>query len=333
MKSAAGGGFGFLQGVLRKEVRGLGDEASGSESFFDVVAFQVNVGIDLVGDAVVALIAFEADVVRRFAYQHSFAFYLVGRLPAAQMVARSDEAYGFGVSPAVILRAAEEVELAHRHGHVGFFGKAAEDAMENSAADVGVHFDPAGGGEDALHGGFRAKDQEIDHVAGIAVFVADAARDLREEIFVDSRKGVDLLGDDTIGATFRCVDLDANNVRARTGVIAGLVDADEKAPGDGSNNVAARADQERLRGVLIADAADECPASRLIEGQNAEKVLEAAREAVGAVLVLHVRVTGSSAIGDQDVLAGLNVNARIQPERFTGDLDFLGNSLLSGRAL
>src|SRR6266581_1385706 len=126
--------------------------------------------------------------------------------------------------------------------------------MQNSAADVGVHFDPAGGGEDALHGGFRAKDQEIDHVAGITIFVADAARDLREEISVDSRKGVDLLGDNTLVAAFRCVDLDANNVRARTGVIAGLVDADGKAAGDGSNNVAERADQEGLRGVLIADA-------------------------------------------------------------------------------
>src|SRR3989441_1220977 len=57
------------------------------------------------------------------------------------------------------------------------------------------------------------------------------------------------------------------------------------------------------------------------------------REAVGAVVVLRVRVTEFSGGGDQNVLAGLNVNARVQPELFAGDLDFLGNSLLSGRAL
>ena len=62
VEGAAGGGVGFAEGGIGEEVSDLGDEAGVGESFFDVVAFEVAIGIDFVSDAVVALVADEADV-------------------------------------------------------------------------------------------------------------------------------------------------------------------------------------------------------------------------------------------------------------------------------
>src|SRR5215475_9046510 len=62
VKFAAGGGLGGLERVVGSVVFDFRDETGGSQRLFDVVALQVDVGINVVGDAVVALIAFEADV-------------------------------------------------------------------------------------------------------------------------------------------------------------------------------------------------------------------------------------------------------------------------------
>src|SRR5713226_2178171 len=121
MESAAGGGLGFFHWFVGKEVSGFDDEAGGGESFLNVVAFKVDVGIDLVSDAVVALVAFESDVVSSGTDPKRFTIDLKRRFPDAQMVARPDDADGLSVCPAVILRAVKEVELAHRHGQIGFF--------------------------------------------------------------------------------------------------------------------------------------------------------------------------------------------------------------------
>src|SRR5258708_12107336 len=95
--------------------------------------------------------------------------------------------------------------------------------MENSVPDVGVNLDPASGSENVLHGGFRAKHQEINHVAGVAFFVADAARDLGEEIVIDAGKRVDLSGDDARVATYGRVHLDAHGIVSVAGVVGGLM--------------------------------------------------------------------------------------------------------------
>src|SRR5258706_1859137 len=175
MESAAGGGLGFFHGFFGEEMRDFCDEAGGRESFLDVVTLEVDVGIDFVGDAVVALVALESDIVSSGTDPKGFAVDLEGRFPNAQMVARSYDTDGFSVGPAVILRTAEEVELAYGHGQVGFLGEALNDAVQNSGFDVGVNFYPSGVGEDALHGVLGAEDQEIDHVSGVAFFVANAA--------------------------------------------------------------------------------------------------------------------------------------------------------------
>src|SRR5467141_3657959 len=63
MEGAAGGGLGFFHGFFGEEMRDFCDQAGGRESFLDVVTLEVDVGIDLVSDAVVALVAFESDIV------------------------------------------------------------------------------------------------------------------------------------------------------------------------------------------------------------------------------------------------------------------------------
>jgi hypothetical protein len=68
VEGAAGGGIGFLHGIFGKEVRDFDDETGAGQRFLHVVAFEVDVGIDLVGNAIVALIAFEADIVSGRAY-------------------------------------------------------------------------------------------------------------------------------------------------------------------------------------------------------------------------------------------------------------------------
>jgi len=63
MESAAGGGLGFFHWLIGEEMSDFRDQAGGRESFLDIVAFKVDVGIDLVSDAIVALVTFESDIV------------------------------------------------------------------------------------------------------------------------------------------------------------------------------------------------------------------------------------------------------------------------------
>src|SRR5579883_1972678 len=132
------------------------------------------------------------------------------------------------MGPAVILRPAEEIKLRHRHRQIGFLGEAFEQALEDSAANVGVHLDPSGGGKYFFHFVLRADDEEVDHVAGIAGFVGDAAGNLGKERVVHARDGLNLAGDDTsTGSSF--IDFDANGVSARARIIGSLIDADPEA--------------------------------------------------------------------------------------------------------
>jgi hypothetical protein len=81
---------------------------------------------------------------------------------------------------------AEEVERTHGHSQIGFFRYAFDDAVKNGGCYVGVNLHPAGIGEHPLHGGFGTDNKKIDHVARIAVFVANTPRNLGEEGIVDA---------------------------------------------------------------------------------------------------------------------------------------------------
>src|SRR5215469_9418263 len=158
MKATAGGRFRFLQGIVGKEVSDFSNEARRGKRLLHVVALQVNVGIDLVGDPIVALVPFEADIVRRRAYPERLSINLKRSFPDAQMVARFYDVDGFRVRPAVVLRTAKEIKLAHGHGHVRLFRNAFQHSVEDRVFDVRIHLYPASGGENPLHGRFRSEN-------------------------------------------------------------------------------------------------------------------------------------------------------------------------------
>src|SRR5258708_11207477 len=179
VERAAGGSPCFFEGFGGQDMGDLRDQARGDQSFLDVIALEVDVGINLMGYAVVALVALEPNVVGGSANPEGAAVNLERRLPDAQMVARGYYLDGLSMRPTVILGTVEEVQRAHRHRKVRFLGNAFEDAVKHCATHVGVHLDPPGSRENILHGVFGAKDEEIDHVAGIAIYVRDPARKLR----------------------------------------------------------------------------------------------------------------------------------------------------------
>src|SRR5260370_40175306 len=82
-----------------------------------------------------------------------------------------------------------------------------------------------------------------------------------------------------------------------------------------------------MSGVSFADAADERATPSFSKRQNAEKIPEAAGEAVRAVVVLRVSVTELAGGGDKRVVASLNVDGCVDPGVFARQLNFLGGPL------
>src|SRR5437879_13400488 len=68
MKAAAGGRRGFLQGMVGEQVSDFANQTRRGKRLLQVVALKVNNGIDLVGNSIVALVPFEADVMSCSAY-------------------------------------------------------------------------------------------------------------------------------------------------------------------------------------------------------------------------------------------------------------------------
>src|SRR5258708_25507351 len=108
MERAAGGGSCLLERVGGEDMGALGDQARGGEGFLDVLALEVDIGINLVSYTIVALVALEADVVGSGADPKSLHIDLKRRFPDAQVIARRHDLDGFGMRPAIILRTAEE---------------------------------------------------------------------------------------------------------------------------------------------------------------------------------------------------------------------------------
>src|SRR5258705_4922694 len=128
------------------------------------------------------------------------------------------------------------------------------------------------------------------------------------------------------------VDTDVHRIGSFADVIIRLIDANGKASGNGSQEVAARARQKRLGNFRIADPADKRSATCTVEGQNAQQILETARNAVGSVVFLGVGIAKLASRGDNDVLARLDVNSSIRPRLLAGDLHFIVDAPLAGRS-
>src|SRR5260370_10489954 len=127
-----------------------------------------------------------------------------------------------------------------------------------------------------------------------------------------------------------CVDFDVHRVGAVAGIVAGLIDTDGKPPGNGSGDIAASTQEKGLRDFRIADAANQSAVGSAAEGQNPEEILEAASDAVGAVVFLGVGVAEFARRGDDNVFAGPHVDSGVGPGLVAGNLNFLGNAAFAG---
>lgn len=133
--------------------------------------------------------------------------------------------------------AIEEVEGAHRHGEVGLFGHAGDEAVEDGVFDVGIDVDPARGGENLLHLIFIAEDEEVNHVTEVALLVGNAAGNFGEEIVVDAGDGGDGPSDFAGSVVGGGVDDDFYFIRTFAGIDLRLIDADGKLAADGRDIV------------------------------------------------------------------------------------------------
>ena len=105
MELATGGRLGREERAWRGDMGALHHEARARESVVDIFALAVNGRIDLVSEAVVALVALETDVMSGGDAPDGTAIRFVRRFPGTQMIARFDDFDGLGVGKAVILRA------------------------------------------------------------------------------------------------------------------------------------------------------------------------------------------------------------------------------------
>ena len=101
--------------------------------------------------------------------------------------------------------------------------------------------------------------------------------------------------------------------------------------GNRSDEVAVSTQEKRLCDVRLSDAANQRAAASAVEGQNPQQILEAPRNAIGAVVFLGVGIAQLASRGDHDVLAGLHIDSRVGPKLLAGDLHFLGDAALAGQ--
>src|SRR5437660_5648485 len=108
MEAAARRCLRFLHRLVGQEVSDLRNQPRACKGLLNVITLEVNVGIDFVGDAIVALVAFKTYVVRSSADPDGCTVHLKRRFPNTQMIARFDDADRLSVGPAVILGAAKK---------------------------------------------------------------------------------------------------------------------------------------------------------------------------------------------------------------------------------
>src|SRR5438270_11245057 len=99
----------FFQRIAGSGMGDLGDQTCRNESLFDVVSLEVDIRVNFVSYAIIALVAIEADIVRGGADPNGLASHLEGRFPNSEVIARGHHLNWLSVRPTVILRAAEKI--------------------------------------------------------------------------------------------------------------------------------------------------------------------------------------------------------------------------------
>lgn len=86
------------------------------QRFTQIFALLIDGRINLVGQTVVALVFFKADIMRSGAYPPSFSSNIHRRFPNSQIMALLHHLHRFSVLVTKVLHSPKQIQLAHGHG-------------------------------------------------------------------------------------------------------------------------------------------------------------------------------------------------------------------------
>jgi hypothetical protein len=129
-----------------------------------------------VGNAIVALVFGESNVVGSSTAPYFVALPREGGLPDSEMMTAGHHGDGLGHLVAEILFSPEQIQRAHGHCQVILIVIGLHNGVENGFLIVGIGDVPGGGVESRLHIFLRPDDHEVHHVALILELVVDPAR-------------------------------------------------------------------------------------------------------------------------------------------------------------
>ena len=224
-----------------------------------------------------------------------------------------------GMGPPDILRAAEEVQRRHGQRDVRLLREAAEDAGNQRTGNVGIDGHPPRGLEHPLHGRLGSEDQEVDHVAGVALAVAHASGQTSQQRCVHAVNRVHSPRNRRTGAIAWGEHLDVHRKPGGARIVVGPIDAEEQGSSCCCRHLRRRADHEGLRDVGFANPPDQRAAAGL-HRQHAQQVPEPSRNPDGSKLSLTVTDPGARA-GEYGPLSGLHVDVGGRPDVADADLD------------
>ena len=169
--AAAGGVFRALHRIWWQIVRQAFRLAGGLQGLADVIPFAIHCGIDLVGNATVALVFFESDVVRAGSRPYGLPVPGHRGLPDSEVVAAGYDGIRLSQFISVILLPPEQIERAHGHLQIVFLLVGLEHGLEDRLFVVGIGDAPAGGVQSVLHLLLGPDQDEVHHVALIVELI------------------------------------------------------------------------------------------------------------------------------------------------------------------
>ncbi len=337
MEAAAGGGVGFGERVGGRDVGSLHDEAGARQSVVDVLAFAVNRRIDLVGHAVVAFVALEADVMRGRDAPQRAAIHQVRRFPRAQVIARHRHAHRLGVRESIILRPVEQKKSAHRHGQVIFFLQRINQRVDHRVLHGTIHLHPAGSREHLHDLLLLAHDQDVDHVSRLALRVGNSPRNFFKDRRGDGwnrsfRRPADGHRRRRAQSWINDLDFDLEVPLGAFRVAQALIDSQEQPSRHGRLVIDARADGEWLGAIIVAESPHQRAVPRIAHRVLVNQILKRPRESIRterlAVGMLLIRWIVNGALGGEaQLFSSAQINFCVYPLFGSVQINLVGSDV------
>src|ERR1700737_2491536 len=115
MKTAASGCLFILDRIGGHDAGMLCHVAASDQATVDEISFVIHVGVNVVGELAIALVALQSHVVRCRSHPYRLPAHSQRRFPNAQVMARRNHGEWLGVREAIVLRSAVQIQLAHGH--------------------------------------------------------------------------------------------------------------------------------------------------------------------------------------------------------------------------